>query len=311
MPTGVYVRTPEIKEKLKQAQTKSYQDNPERKEKIRQGNIKYYQDNPEVKEKQSQVRLGHKTSEETKRKIGKSHRGKIVSEAQKEKQRISMTGKHWKLSSETKEKQRQATKKYLQEHPEAKEKLRQSNVGRKHSSKTIENMKQGQNKYHKEHPEANEKQRQAQLQNYRDHPEIGEKISQTQKERYQEHPEAIKRGEEHWSYGKPSPQLHIFSALDRLVKDKYCPLFTNKLREQVRIRDGHICQLCGKTQVEEGKKLNVHHIHYDKPNCYPDLICLCRSCNIKANTNRDYWEQFYMNKLNERNLLFWTRRNSQ
>jgi hypothetical protein len=105
--------------------------------------------------------------------------------------------------------------------------------------------------------------------------------------------------------------LHIFSALDRYVNPSYCRLFNNKLRESVRIRDSFICQNCGMTQKEHllkiKKKLTCHHIHYLKSDCYPDLITLCNRCNTKANTNRSQWESFYMNKLNDRELLFWTK----
>jgi len=54
---------------------------------------------------------------------------------------------------------------------------------------------------------------------------------------------------------------------------------------------------------ENGQKLSVHHVHYDKENCAPDLISLCWRCNLKANTNRDYYENFFMEKLKERGLL--------
>jgi len=102
--------------------------------------------------------------------------------------------------------------------------------------------------------------------------------------------------------------------IDGRSKLPYCEKWTSKLRESVRIRDSYTCQLCGKTQEEEiktrCKKLSAHHIHYDKKNCYPDLICLCNSCNTKVNkiNMRKYYESLFMNKLNDRNLLFWTRR---
>lgn len=83
----------------------------------------------------------------------------------------------------------------------------------------------------------------------------------------------------------------------------YCHKFNNTLKEKIRIRDNRICQNCG--IPENGSKHTVHHIHYDKENCYPDLITLCRPCNSKANSNRDYWEVYYMNKLEERGLLNW------
>jgi len=89
----------------------------------------------------------------------------------------------------------------------------------------------------------------------------------------------------------------------------YCQKWTAELREAVRERDGHICQLCGLKQtslIRYHKKLAVHHIHYDKENCYPDLITLCRSDNSKVNFNRKHYEELFMNKLNDRELLFWT-----
>jgi hypothetical protein len=50
-----------------------------------------------------------------------------------------------------------------------------------------------------------------------------------------------------------------------------------------------------------GRRFPVHHIHYDKKNCDPDLITLCASCNSKVNFDRDYWENFFMTKLKELN----------
>ena len=89
----------------------------------------------------------------------------------------------------------------------------------------------------------------------------------------------------------------------------YCHKFNNKLKEAVRQRDNYICALCGATQEQltgKDRKLSIHHIHYDKENCYPDLISLCRSCNTKANGRRKHYESLFINKLNDRELLFWT-----
>jgi len=85
----------------------------------------------------------------------------------------------------------------------------------------------------------------------------------------------------------------------------YCKLFNKSLKEAVRNRDNRLCQLCNKTEEENKEKQTVHHIHYDKENCEPDLITLCRSCNSKVNINRDYYEKLFMNMLNDRKLLFW------
>jgi 5-methylcytosine-specific restriction endonuclease McrA len=44
-----------------------------------------------------------------------------------------------------------------------------------------------------------------------------------------------------------------------------------------------------------GKVLDVHHIDYDRKNSSEDnLITLCRQCNIRANFNRGYWEEFFL-----------------
>lgn len=70
--------------------------------------------------------------------------------------------------------------------------------------------------------------------------------------------------------------------------------WTQTLKRSIRERDGYVCRLCGKTQIEEleklEKRLHIHHIDYDKKNCNPiNLITLCCSCNIKVNFNREYW----------------------
>lgn len=74
--------------------------------------------------------------------------------------------------------------------------------------------------------------------------------------------------------------------------------FNNTLKEHIRNRDNRICQLCG--AKENGKKLAVHHVHYDKENCEPDLITLCQGCNSKVNFNRDHYEKLFMNNLKDR-----------
>lgn len=80
--------------------------------------------------------------------------------------------------------------------------------------------------------------------------------------------------------------------------EKY-PLGWNKtFKEQIRYRDGYRCQICGKPEVEHGKKLHIHHIDYDKNNLNEDnLITLCNSCHCRTNFRRDYWiEVFTENK---------------
>lgn len=100
------------------------------------------------------------------------------------------------------------------------------------------------------------------------------------------------------------------SWIDGRSFNPYCRKFNNRLKERVRDRDGRVCQLCHISEKENGKKLDVHHIHYDKENCYPDLIALCWKCNIGVNKidTRGYYEQLFMNNLNARRFLFWIKK---
>lgn len=70
--------------------------------------------------------------------------------------------------------------------------------------------------------------------------------------------------------------------------------WVDSLKESIRERDGYICQMCGIHQEELGKKLDVHHIDYDKENLDPkNLISLCRGCHMKTNHNRGEWQKYF------------------
>ena len=86
--------------------------------------------------------------------------------------------------------------------------------------------------------------------------------------------------------------------------EPYSVMFNQQLKDIVRMRDNYICQECGKTEEQEGRRLSVHHCDYDKLNTSIDynLIALCRSCNAKANFNRGFWTEYYLVKLLEMRL---------
>ncbi len=70
--------------------------------------------------------------------------------------------------------------------------------------------------------------------------------------------------------------------------------FNSALKERIRERDNHTCQLCGVPQVECIRKLDVHHIDYNKENLADEnLISLCSSCNSKVNSHRNYWRVYF------------------
>ena len=77
--------------------------------------------------------------------------------------------------------------------------------------------------------------------------------------------------------------------------EPYCVKFNNEFKEYIRTKFGRICFLCGKTEEENGRKLSVHHVNYNKNcGCDGDETCqfvpLCVGCNSKVNKNREMWE---------------------
>lgn len=77
--------------------------------------------------------------------------------------------------------------------------------------------------------------------------------------------------------------------------------FSKSLRNKIKINDNFQCQNCNMIEEEYlnkyGRRLEVHHIDYNRKNCnLNNLITLCKQCNLKANYNREYWEEYYKNK---------------
>ena len=84
--------------------------------------------------------------------------------------------------------------------------------------------------------------------------------------------------------------------------------FTEEQKEKIRDRDGRVCQLCGKSESEALKyykdDLNVHHIDYDKTNnVSSNGISLCRGCHSKTNSDREFWQVYFMDMMEEKNII--------
>jgi len=81
----------------------------------------------------------------------------------------------------------------------------------------------------------------------------------------------------------------------------YCGIWRDKeFKFDIRDRDGHKClnPYCNSLSPED---LSIHHINYDKQDCNPkNLITVCRSCNTKANTDRDWHMAWYQAILKQR-----------
>jgi len=98
------------------------------------------------------------------------------------------------------------------------------------------------------------------------------------KEKFYESREVVSGEEHHW--------YRDGSCLD----SEYGGEFDERLKFQIRQRD-QTCQMCGKTEEENGEALSVHHIDGDKENNDPqNLIALCRNCHSKTTCLPDQWE---------------------
>jgi hypothetical protein len=92
--------------------------------------------------------------------------------------------------------------------------------------------------------------------------------------------------------------------------EPYCLKFNKKFKNYIRAKFGNVCYLCGKTVEENGEKLSIHHVNYNKAcgcanteedrktdNNECQFVPLCRSCNSKMNKDRDKWEKHIKNKM--------------
>jgi len=83
--------------------------------------------------------------------------------------------------------------------------------------------------------------------------------------------------------------------------EPYTSDFNKSFKRKIRDRDNYCCVMCNKQEEELGRKLDVHHIDYNKLNSFPqNCVSLCHSCHAKTNINRTAWVVFFQRLLNER-----------
>ena len=143
-------------------------------------------------------------------------------------------------------------------------------------------------------------------------PEVREKMRQAALKR--RHPEKTKRKIRESHLGKPHPhkggnerEKH-WNWQGGKSFEPYSVDWTEDIREAIRKRDNYVCQICGIHQTElKGlfRKLDIHHIDYDKDNLNPkNLISLCKSCHMKTNYNREYWQNYFKKSYVDRLCAF-------
>jgi hypothetical protein len=74
-------------------------------------------------------------------------------------------------------------------------------------------------------------------------------------------------------------------------------MFNNSFKARVRAYFKNTCVQCGTPQ--NGEKLHVHHVHYNKSSCCDQnvpkmFVTLCRSCHTKTNHgDREEWRKHF------------------
>ena len=102
--------------------------------------------------------------------------------------------------------------------------------------------------------------------------------------------------------GNPNFGNHVLAGKNNpnwkggICREPYGFEFDEKLKELIRERDDHKCQLCGMSQEDHIKisshRLSIHHIDYNKTNNdESNLISLCKTCHSATNYNREYYQQ--------------------
>lgn len=92
--------------------------------------------------------------------------------------------------------------------------------------------------------------------------------------------------------------------------EPYCNKFKESLKEEIRAKFGRKCFLCDLPESENGERLSVHHVDYNKSQGCSGLkwglIALCHDCHTRTsrrrwyyyNMLRDYWVYDYIDFFN-------------
>lgn len=86
--------------------------------------------------------------------------------------------------------------------------------------------------------------------------------------------------------------------------EPYCPKFNENLKLRVREFFENRCLMCGMTENENGKRLSVHHVTYDKMTCCNEtpviFAALCHRHHCQTNRwDRQRWENMLRRSIEE------------
>ena len=88
--------------------------------------------------------------------------------------------------------------------------------------------------------------------------------------------------------------------------EPYCEKFNDEFKKRVREFWDRKCVLCSKNEIENGRKLCVHHVTYNKESCCDDsiplFVAICNSYHGKTNSNQKCWEEKFKRIIYSRNI---------
>lgn len=222
----------------------------------------------EQKKHQSDLMKGVPKSEEHKRKIGEAHKGRVFTEERRKQMSESRKGKSTNAGWKMSEQQIEL--------------IRARNIGRKRS----EEDKLKQSLATKGVPKGPMKE------------ETKKKLAIINTGKVYSMESRIKHS--CTSRGIPIEEFDKFACYV-----DYCPKFNFKFKERVREFFGRVCVECGKPESENPTRLCVHHVNYKKEACCDSdikwlFVALCSGCHSKTHYNRKYWEGHFTEMINKK-----------
>ena len=252
--------------------------------------------NQETREKIRQAKLGTHHSDATKEKLRLAHLGTHHSEEAKQKMRgrppSSTSFKLGHLTWNKGKHHSEETKAKMVERWTPERRKKQSKRSREHCSENLRKAKLN--------PAWQESHRKA-MQKLSQDPEWLRKTTESHRKMTQDpewqrkHHETMKKVSQdpEWQRNISRGENH-YAWRGGISFKPYCPKFNREFRERVRAFFGWRCVVCGKSQEENGRKLNIHHVDYLKEACCDDeipkfFVALCDTHHAKTNYNREYW----------------------
>jgi hypothetical protein len=241
----------------------------------------------------------HRT-DEFRRKNSESHKGKVASDETKRRMRNAQKGENNCF--------------YGKHHTEdAKRKISDANEGKilsKETKRKISDAQKGENgSFYGKHHSDEAKQKMRDTRKDENNPRYGKHLTEETKRKISD---ALK-GEKNHNFGK-----HLTDETKKKMSDSirgenhynwkggisfepYCHKFNYLFKKSIRDKFGRKCFICNKTEKDNGERLSVHHVSYDKECMCDGVECefvpTCRSCNSILNSSRDLWERLIINVL--------------